>query len=98
MKNLKRPELHTFKSGYFGGSLRLSRNDGEAVMLPNVDESPTEPNDPSYFNQRRQIEEFPGLLPNDFNRELNDIKVRRVHPSDSRSNKGEQPLLPNMEE
>jgi len=89
MRNLRPPELHTFKSGYIGNPAELNTN--EEPMLPNVGDQ-TEKN-PDYFNQqRKQIEDFPGLLPTDFNRELNEITARKPHPMDRSTT--EPPMLP----
>ncbi|HEY5511553.1 MAG TPA: hypothetical protein VIK10_11055 [Prolixibacteraceae bacterium] len=80
MTNLKNASLKIFKSGYLGGP-ELRTNVVVAPMLPNVGEEPKEQT-PDYFNQRNQIENFPGLLPNDFSIGLSELTARRVHSAD----------------
>lgn len=80
MTNLKNASLKIFKSGYIGGP-ELKSNVGVPPLMPNVDEAPKEQT-PDYFNQRQQIENFPGLLPNDFNSSLHEITARHIHPLD----------------
>lgn len=69
MRNLRPPELHTFKSGYIGNPPEL-KTYIEALMPTDVPDQP------------RQGQDFFNVMPNSFPDPVLEITSRRIHPMD----------------